>query len=513
MIITYTEDQLKELDRNRKNGFPDLKIPDEKTPLELFTETYLSHYLRNQTPVFHREIAWLLQNRHIYPQLLLTAPRFFGKSIWACFFDIMYDICIRSNPAYSEFKDIYRPDLNEICLACETATKAKKWMRYIRREITSNKKILEDFGDLSTEEMRGEKWTEEILTFKTGLTVYGFGCLKGRGDHPQKLVLDDIESKDSAKSKEQSDKIEEWIKSTLFPMFETEYPEITWIGTILRAGCVIDNAYNGRGWDKSWYRRKWDCYDDKNESIWPDRWPTETLKTREQQLGSIIFGQEMRNKSYGSINPVYRQHHIRWYKREDLRKNMYIVVGSDPALSEKRSADDSSVCAVAVCTTGVDKMKIFVLDIDHGRWGAEGTLNKIFSFYNAYHPHITLFEKNGFQDVLKSDFDKQCLDRGICPVTKSVNQHADKWTRACNVVPLFEMGLVHFLEGHPVQQELINQLINFPSVSHDDMHDSLEICLAHIKSYVYGLKYQEAEESMEDEQDTRSYGFRKLGVA
>ena len=80
---------LKELERNRKAGFKDLVVPSAKTPMELFVERYLGHYLRFQTPPFHREIYWLLQNRDKYPQLLLTAPRYFGKSVLAILLDTM----------------------------------------------------------------------------------------------------------------------------------------------------------------------------------------------------------------------------------------------------------------------------------------------------------------------------------------------------------------------------------------------------------------------------------------
>lgn len=509
-----TKDQVKERERNLKAGFPDLQIPADKTPMELFVEQYLSHYLRHQTPDFHRDIYWMLQNRHIYSQLLLTAPRFFAKSVLCILFDVMYDICVRANPAAAEHKNVYEPDLKEICFACETATKAKKWMRFIRREITGNQKILEDFGDLSTSDIRDEQWNQEVMTFKTGLTIYGFGCEKGRGEHPQKLILDDIESKESARSKDRCDNVEEWIKSTLFGMFEDEFPPITWVGTMLRAGCVIDNAYEGHNWDDSWYRRKWDCYDDENNSIWPDRWSNKKLKIREKKQGSIIFGQEMRNKAYGSMNPVYRRHHFhnKYYKPEELPKNLYVVTGNDPAIGEKRRNDEAALCVVGLCMSGKDKMKIFVLEVDHGRWGTNGIITRNFSFFHAYHPKLILFETNAFQEVLAQDFEAEALDRGIYPDIKRVNQTVDKWTRASNVVSLFDMGLVYFLEGDPKQKDLINQLINFPGVSHDDMHDSLEICLKHIKTYVNMLKLEDGEDEVEDD-DFRSVGMRKLGRA
>jgi predicted phage terminase large subunit-like protein len=506
-----TEDVLKEFERNSKAGFPQLRIPKEKTPMELFVETYLSHYLRYQTPDFHREIAWMLQNRDIYPLILLTAPRYFAKSVWAILFDTLYDICIRSNPDFHKFKNVYDANLTESCFGCETAIKSRKWMRVIRREITTNKLILRDFGDLSTEDIRGEQWNQDVLTFQTGFTLYGFGCQKGRGEHPRKLTLDDIESKETARSKDQCDNIEEWIKGTLFPMFEDVVPRITWIGTILRAGCVIDNAYEGKGWDASWYRRKYDCYDEKGQSIWPDRWPVEKLKARERQMGSIMFGQEYRNKSYGSINPVYRKHHIKYYKESELPKNLYTVMSVDPAISEKRSADEASICVTSLCLEGQRKMDVFVRDIDHGRWGPEGILNRMFAFYLAYRPQLVMFEINAFQGVLKLDFENQALDRGLYPDVRGISHNLDKWIRATNVVGIFEMGKVYFLPDHPQQTDLINQLINFPSVAHDDMHDSLEMCLAHLKSYIYMLKQDEKETPEEEAVFVGSEGLRKLG--
>lgn len=508
-----TEEQVKELGRNKRAGFPELRVPASLTPMEMFVREYLPHYLRYETPAFHREIYWMLQNRHKYSQILLTAPRYFGKSIMAIFFDVMFDICYRANPGFSDIKEIYDPNLKEIVFACETATKAKKWMRLIRREITSNQKILDDFGDLSTSDIRDEQWNQEVLTFSHGLTIYGFGCEKGRGEHPQKLILDDIESKESARSKERCDNIEEWIKSTLLGMFEDEYPPITWIGTILRAGCVIDNAYEGHGWDSSWYRRKWDCYDENMNSIWPERWSNKKLKTRERQMGSIIFGQEMRNKAYGSTNPIYRRHHIRYYKPEELPKNLYVVTGNDPAISEKRSADEASIAVFGLCMSGKDKGKIYCLEVDHGRWGTQGILDRLFSCVHAYNPKLNIFETNVFQEVLAQDFQAQALDRGLYPNIKKVKQHIDKWTRASNVVSLYDAGAVYYLEGDPRQKDLINQLLNFPSVSHDDMHDAHELCLSHLKTYVNMIKNVDAQEDEDDYEETQSIGLRKVGWA
>lgn len=500
---------LKELERNRKAGFPQLQIPGEKTPMELFVETYLSHYLKFQTPPFHREIYWMLQNRKIYRQLLLTAPRFFGKSVIAIMFDVMYDICVRANPEFKNYGNIFDPRLNEIAFGCETAGKAKKWMRAIRREITGNPLIIRDFGDLSTQDVRDEQWNQETLTFQTGLVINGFGCEKGRGDHPQKLILDDIESKESARSKDRCDNVEEWIKSTLFPMFEDTNPTITWIGTILRAGCVIDSAYEGRGWDESWYRRKWDCYNEQNQSIWPDRWPVEKLKAREKQMGSIMFGQEYRNKAYGSVNPIYRKHQMKYFKDIELPNNLYTIMTVDPAISEKRSADEASIGVGSLCLEGKRKLDVFVKDADHGRWGPAGILNRMFAFYEAYHPQLVLFEDNAFQGVLKLDFIQQATDRGMYVDARGINNSVDKWTRASNVVSMFESGKVYFLEGHPNMETLINQLINFPSVSHDDMHDMLEMMLRHFKTYAYSIK-QETEEEPEDNRVV-SVGLSKLG--
>jgi hypothetical protein len=122
-----------------------------------------------------------------------------------------------------------------------------------------------------------------------------------------------------------------------------------------------------------------------------------------------------------------------------------------------------------------------------------------------------MFEINAFQGVLKLDFENQALDRGLYPDVRGISHNLDKWIRATNVVGIFEMGKVYFLPDHPQQTDLINQLINFPSVAHDDMHDSLEMCLAHLKSYIYMLKQDEKETPEEEAVFVGSEGLRKLG--
>lgn len=512
-----TDDQKKERERNLKNGFPDLQIPNQLTPMELFIREYFSHYLRYSTPEFHRELYWILQNRHLFPMALLVAPRYYGKSYVAILFDVLYDIYIRANPAFAGnpvYSKIYNPDLKEICFACETATKAKKWMRLIRREVTQNKAILEDFGDLSTSDIRDEQWNQQILTFKTGLTIYGFGCEGGRGEHPQKIILDDIESKESARSKERCDNITDWILSTLLGMFEDEYPPITWIGTILRAGCVIDNAYEGTDdWDESWYRRKWGCYDENGKSIWPSRWPDKKLEIKKRQMGYIRFGQEMENKAYGSANPVYRRHHIKYYKKHELPSNLYTVTAIDPAIGQKRENDEAAIVTYSLCLTGINKSKIYCRRVDHGRWGKQGIIDTAFDHFHEFHSQVIGFEKNGF-DILKEDFDLEALNRGVAPSTRAIHQSLDKWTRASMIISLYDSGLVYYIEDDSKQRVLVNQLLNFPGVSHDDMHDAQEIALKLLKVYVTMIKRMEAQTTAdEDEDDVRSIGLRKIGVA
>lgn len=461
-------------------NFKEVILSGKHTPFEAFVRKYLSHWLKYATPEFHREIYYVLEHYREYESVICLAPRYFAKSVIFNLFYPLYLTYVVTNPAFKDFKSVYNPDFNEIMIVGATQTKSNRWLMKLKREVTGNRLLLKDFGNLSTEGMKGNKWSEEIITLKTGFTIFGIGREgSSRGEHPYMVLIDDLESKESARSKEQCERIDDWIKTVLIPMFEDDQPQIKWIGTVIDRECVIDNAYNGRGWDDYWYRMKFGCYDnmDDRNPVWVDRWPRKKLEARQKKMGLYKFMCEYMNEPMGSENPIYRKDTIRYYKQSELPAHLYKIMSIDPAISEKETADFTAIIVIGICLTGADKMNIYVLDYDYGHWDKTSMINRIFEMNTAYRPDKFNVETVAFQKVLAQDFEHEAKDRGLYLPINEVVPHRDKVTRAYGVVGMFESGYVHFLEGNLLQDELVSQLLNFPRGKHDDGHDALQMCL------------------------------------
>jgi len=460
--------------------FPELIVPprNRPMPLEVFVVKYLSHHLRDSrgTPIpipdFHREAYSVLSQPDLYPKFMYISPRGFSKSTKIMLFDTLYDVLVTRR-------------FEEILLITSTQFLIRKWMRTIKRELTQNELILRDFGDVSTEGMRGEKWTEDVLTTKTGITVYGIGKEgASRGMHPGKVSIDDIEDDESARSKVQCEKTETWLKSTLEPMLIEKDVVMRWCGTLLTPTSVLYKASKGDGWDDSWYRRIYSAIDDEDKAIWPERFSLEWLENKRHAIGALNFQAEYMNKPEFGGNPVVRREWISYYGAEQLPPFMFKVMAIDPAISEKDSADETSI-VVAGADISPERAKntIYVIDCDKGRWDINSQVRRIYEMYRAYKPDCLVIEGIAYQRALKTVLLREARDWGLfIPINVITSLDKDKRRRLIEVSSLIESGDVLFRKSAE-QEELILQLLSFPMAAHDDHVDALVYALDKLKHH------------------------------
>lgn len=282
-------------------------------PIERFVGTYFKHLLRTrrgrpiQTPHFHREIYYLYE----YPEkfeppdgetsIIWVCPRGYGKSI-VNFFSVLYDALVTKR--YGEQLLIgANKDLTE------------RWMGKIKTELTTNELLIngdskagiQGFGELCSDGDKDGKWSNDEILLRNGERIYAKGYGSGmRGMHPGKIVLDDIENDEEAKSPVQIEKMEDWMRGTVINMQNDEDSVLYWTGTFLERDSVLQKAYDGRGWDDSWVRLKHDAeWTEEAEeehkkisvswphaigdSIWPQKYPTKWLRARERKIGSSKY--------------------------------------------------------------------------------------------------------------------------------------------------------------------------------------------------------------------------------
>ena len=283
-------------------------------------------------------------------------------------------------------------------------------------------------------------WKAGAETDRTELKKFGFrgrniilagiGCegsvrgLNLKNERPDIILMDDIQSREQADSKLQSEKIENWMISTLMKakspkgcmflfvanMYPTEHSLLrklkknpTWIKFI--AGGILEDG----------------------SSLWEDLQPIKQLITEFQNDLAAgkpeAFYSEVLNDENASANnlidlsalPDYT------YQEGDIPAGNFIII--DPA-TDKKGADANSIGYFEVHDT-----KPILMDLTEGNLSPGDTMREAIKFALKYNCRLVMCEGNAYQYTFIYWFEQVCKQLGIsgincCPIysgTKSKN--------------------------------------------------------------------------------------------
>lgn len=152
----------------------------------------------------------------------------------------------------------------------------------------------------------------------------------------------------------------------------------------------------------------------------------------------------------------------------------------DPAISEKRSADER---AIVVTYQSADD-HLWVVEAQHGRWGVDLTLERLFHIYSEWKDRgirwVGVESSVASQKLWLNLINEAGRKRGIyLPIQelKTGNTADAKRTRILQLEPYMAAGKYHVLSS---LTGLLEQLRKWPGVQHDDIIDAA--------AYVFQLK-------------------------
>jgi predicted phage terminase large subunit-like protein len=224
---------------------------------------------------------------------------------------------------------------------------------------------------------------------------------------------------------------------------------------------------NGKNWFHAlWERaprlRTWDSWQ------YPS-WTNPALDSDEidqarAELSADIFAQE-----YGAqfldlalVRPFRRDWLVEW-ETCPPKDQLYSVIGVDPAISKKDTADQTAIVVVGQPVRGLDRTQAYVLEAEAGHWSPYETTNRILALTQAWKPRLIRIEDVAWQRALKDIVEREAQLRGIrLPAVDPVKPERDKLRRAMGVAPLVESGRVLFGPG---QTALTRALLAVPQDS------------------------------------------------
>ena len=447
---------ISEADKDRKER--------ARNDFAFFCQTYLPHIFRKPFADFQLEIISFLENPQM-KRVVVAAPREHGKTSLIYLGYVLWSIL------YGKHKFI-------VCIGA-SEQRAKEQLEDIRLELENNTAILQDFGEVIK-----RATVERIDTVHTTVISRGAGQkLRGlvkRGERPDLVILDDIESEEHANSKSLRDKLKKWFYRVVMGL--SQNAKIFVIGTILHYDSLLNELIT-KGQELGWFAKKYKAITDEDKPLHPYLWTLEALEKKKQEIGSYAFASEYMNEPLSDEDRVFRQEWIKYYEEKlDLSK-LDIVAGVDPSTGKEKG----DYTAIAVLGRDKETGCIYSLFIYNKRATPNELIDTLISVQLTFKPSLIVFEEVAFQEVYRKLIQDIASKRGVSLPIRGVKPHTNKVLRAQKLVPFFEGGLVYFAKG---QEEAVKQLLEFPFSAHDDIVDALVYAVMALEERATAFPYK-----------------------
>jgi predicted phage terminase large subunit-like protein len=435
----------------------------ENSVLE-FARVYFPDYVPSEFAKFHKE--WEKIRKVEKEPLLLMAFRGSGKSTYFTLLDPIHEI------AYGRRSFMLFSSYNE--------EKSGRFTGRILAELMYNQRLKNDFGDFIPGGKRpaldnftanvpgGGGKTAGVLAVSMGQDPRGFVHGPSRPDY---VRLDDIQSRQRAKSKKFVKASIDWIMQDLIPALADTYSCVI-VATPLNTQCVALTLEKGSDEINPVKTYKFPA-EARGKPAWEAAFPASRLARLKRTIGSLAYGQEFLLVPIALDERIFKEENIKGYEPEELIgvRFAYVFSWTDPSVKhEEKHCYKATVCA-GITNEGV----IYVLKARIRKESVQRMMDGMYLIYAACNPSWMFYEDNGGQALLGEALDMKAEREGFhIPCRAETNTiHKDTRIEGTLSAPI-ENGVIRFHKADPDQKELIDELLQFPDGEYKDGPDALE---------------------------------------
>lgn len=433
---------------------------------EFYARTFFPLTMRQKSPLYHRDIWALLEDRD-HRQVALEVFRDGAKTSILRLFS-------SKRIAYGTSRTIFIVGPNQD-LAINN-------LRWLKKHIERNRLWCQIYG-LS----KGSKWTDTLIEINheildAPITVMAVGITgQTRGINiddyrPDLIVVDDPCDEENTGTPEQRKKISDVffgsLLNSLAPESECPDAKVVLLQTSLHEEDLINTCHGDTGWAS----RKYSCFDEVGESRWPDRYPTEVLRKRKAdkiRLNQLtLWLREMECVTVGGEAARLKSEWLRYW--DTLPDNMVILLAIDPVpppseREVKMGLQDKDFEAIFVL--GVAGFDYFVLEYSTNRGHTpEWTITEFFRLVDKWRPLRCRVEGVAYQKTLKWILEEAMKRRGRFI---QVNAPSDKRSKSHRIIQAYSgIASQGRLFVHRTHIDFISQFGAYPNCAHDDILDA-----------------------------------------
>jgi len=445
--------------------------------MALFGKHCFPTALKKATPPFHNEVYANLSDDD-KRRVLIAAPRGTAKSTVTTLIFPLWKAAFKSTT-----------DELFIVIVSESQAQSINFLSRIKYHLTHSDRFRQIFGDMGPN--TAKRWTHTDIVLANGTRMIAVGTgqrVRGfiEGDtRPNLIIVDDFESELNAYTPEARAKNRKWMTEAVIPSLSDE-GKIAMIGTVISEDCFLYWAKESSAWNVLWYS----IWNDKEESIWPERFPKERIlgiKDEFSSVGNINgFYQEYMNIAQSPddapFQPDWIKLHSYEYEKIDGQnviiknkglenekiKPVELYTGVDPASSLSARADFFVIATIAID----NENNKYVLDIYRDKISPAEQPQKIIDVYKKFRPRRVKVETVGYQEALRTAVRELMREEQlyIPGLEAGVKPRNSKSERLLSLVPLFAKGTFYFKPEHMIAQQ---EFLSYPKGKHDDIMDAI----------------------------------------
>lgn len=454
------------------------RIYASKLDNRVFFGIYFRHYLKLKSAPFHKELFGLIKDDSII-NLVIVAFRGSAKST----------IITTSFPIWS----ILNNNIKFILVLGKTEKQARQHLINIRRELEENRLLKEDYGySISDKEWNNRcilipEYDAKIMAVSMEQSIRG---IRHKSNRPQIIICDDIEDTESVRTMESRNKMFDWITGEIIPTGDIN-TRMIFVGNLLHRDSLLmrmkekieNNKIDG-------IYKEIKLIENDNTINWLSKYPNqEAIETERRKIfNDRVFDREYLLKITPDDDAIIEPEWIQYYDENDFNDYKFLtyVTGVDPAISQRDTADYTSIVTIRGCKHYDEekevKKKIFVMpNIINERIKFPNIVNKLKQTRGEYeNENKIIIENAGFQSAIE----QQMKEDGIRDVESYSLCGKDKRTRLSLLTNFIKEGVIVF-PRHGAEL-LLDQILDFGNTTHDDIVDAFTLaCLYFISEYQY----------------------------
>lgn len=468
-------------------------------PVAVWGKRYLPHYFELPPSKMHVELTRIL-DRYIETRgnkNAIIAPRGGAKTTLVSKTFPLQCVCHKLE--------------HYIILVGDTTEQAQQNLEAIKHELTDNDQLAARYPQAYGE---GPTWNQDQIITRNGVKIHALGAGKSfrgrsfRQHRPGLVIVDDLDSDEAVMSENQRNKMWSWFSKVLIPI-GNERTNFLFVGTALHRDDTLHRIKkNVANWQfqvfkgllsepssselwqqwkglycdltlpverrqsnaRSLFEANLDAMLAGSDVLWPEREPLYALMEYRASYGEAAFLSEYQGVPTADLAAEWPADLFGddiWFDRwPDMPLR---VISLDPSKGKTDTSDYSAFVLAGQGTDGTLYVDANLQRRDTTRIVEDGwILNEAFS------PHLFVIEINQFQELLKTEFERQAALRGTVLPLAGVNNVLNKRTRIRSLGPYLSQKRIKFKRNSRGAELLVDQLREFPFSQYDDGPDALE---------------------------------------